>query len=62
VVAVDSKNWIAYSSNRTLAVLGMEGIIAVETKDAVLICPKDKAQEVKKIVEELKKSGKENLL
>lgn len=62
VIAVDSKNCIAYSSNRTLTVLGMEGIIAVETPDAILICPKDKAQEVKKIVEELKKSGKENLL
>jgi mannose-1-phosphate guanylyltransferase len=62
VVTVDCKNSIAYSSSRTLTVLGMDGVIAVETKDAILICPKDKAQEVKKIVDELKKSGRENLL
>jgi hypothetical protein len=62
VVTVDCKNSIAYSSSRTLTVLGMDGVIAVETKDAILICPKDKAQEVKKIVDELKKSGRESLL
>lgn len=62
VVAVDSKNCVAYSSKRTLAILGMQDVIAVETSDAILICPKNKAQEVKKIVDELKKSGRENLL
>ena len=38
-----------------IAALGLDNIIIVNTKDAVLVCARDKAQEVKKLVEILKK-------
>lgn len=43
------------SQKQILAALGVEGLIAVATDDAILICPMDHAQRVKELVEELKK-------
>jgi mannose-1-phosphate guanylyltransferase len=40
---------------RPLAVVGMDDIIAVDAGDAILVCPKSRAQEVRKAVEELEK-------
>jgi mannose-1-phosphate guanylyltransferase len=37
-------------------------MIIIDTGDAVLVCPKDRAQDVKKIVDELKRSGKQQYL
>lgn len=37
----------------TVGVIGISGIVVVNTKDAVLVCPKDRAQEVRRIVKEL---------
>ena len=62
VIAVNVKNSIAYSSGRTVALVDVDNLVVVETADAVLVCPKNKAQNVKKIVEEIKKAGRENLL
>lgn len=61
-VIVDSKDSTVYSENRTVAVLGLDGIVVAETEDAVLVCPKSRAQDVKKIVEELNAKGKKDLL
>ncbi|MEM9443908.1 MAG: sugar phosphate nucleotidyltransferase [Verrucomicrobiota bacterium] len=49
----DSKGNILFSTGRTIAACGIENMIVVETPDAVLICPKDRAQEVKKILPSL---------
>ena len=63
VTAVDSVNSTVYaSSGRTVAVLGLDNVVVVEMADAVLVCPKDKAQDVKKIVERLKNEGKTDTL
>jgi hypothetical protein len=35
----------------------MEGIVAVITDDAILVCPKDRVQEVKKLVEKIRNDG-----
>lgn len=61
-VAIDTINSTVVSSGRLVAVLGMDGVTVVETPDAVLVCPKEKAQDVKKIVDELKKNEREDLL
>jgi mannose-1-phosphate guanylyltransferase len=37
-----------------VATLGLDNIIIVDTKDALLVCSKDKAQDIKKIVKILK--------
>nr|WP_284680495.1 hypothetical protein [Aceticella autotrophica] len=41
--------------------LGIEDIIIVETEDALLICSKDKAQNVKEVLQKLKKKKAEYL-
>lgn len=59
VVDVDSRNSILYASNRLVATLGLQDMIVVDTEDATLVCRKERAQDVKKIVAELKKRGAE---
>ncbi len=59
VIDVDSRDSILYASNRLVATLGLKDMIVVDTEDATLVCRKDKAQDVKKIVEELKRRGAE---
>jgi mannose-1-phosphate guanylyltransferase len=49
-------------SGRLVAVVGVHDLIIVDTPDALLICPRDRAQDVKKIVEALKDRGDLNLL
>lgn len=61
-VGINVSNTIIYSSGRTVAAMGVDNLIIVETPDAVLVCPKDRAQNVGKITEFLKSSGRENLL
>ena len=51
-----------YSSNKLIATVGVNNLVIVETPDAIMICDKDKAQDVKKIVEELQVKGREELL
>lgn len=62
VLAVESRGNVLYSSGRLVAAVGVENLAVVETADAILVCPKERAQEVKKIVEELKKRGRKELL
>ncbi len=54
VLAIDCQNSILQGNHRLLAVLGMKNIIVVDSEDALLICDKSRAQEVKKITEKLK--------
>ncbi len=62
VVDVDSRDSIIYASNRLVATAGLNDMVVVDTEDATLVCHKDRAQDVKKIVEELKKRGAEEHL
>jgi mannose-1-phosphate guanylyltransferase / mannose-6-phosphate isomerase len=56
VMAVDSHNSYVRADYRLLAVLGLDDIVAVETADAVLVAHKDRVQEVKTLVTDLKKT------
>lgn len=47
---------------RPLAVIGVEGMVVVDAGDAVLVCPKERAQEVRRVVEELGKRGLREVL
>jgi len=58
VLLVDARNNLAMSESRLLAAVGVDDLIMVETKDAVLVAHKDKSQEVKQIVEQLKAAGR----
>ena len=59
---INSKGCSVYSENKFVAALGLEDLVIVETKDALLVCPRDKSQDVKKIIEKLKSENKMNLL
>jgi len=56
-IDIDSNNILAWSDKRLLATVGLNNIIIVNTKDAVLVCAKDKTQDVKKIAQILKKKN-----
>jgi mannose-1-phosphate guanylyltransferase len=49
VVEQGSRNNIALSSGRLIALCGVEDLIVIETPDAVLVCHRDAAQDIKKL-------------
>ena len=58
VVLHDTQNSLVHSDDSAcMAVIGLNDIIAVATRDAVLVASKDEAQNVKQVVEELKRTG-----
>jgi mannose-1-phosphate guanylyltransferase/mannose-6-phosphate isomerase len=56
VIAHDSSHCHIHSESRLVSTLGVKNLVIVETSDAVLIADKDAAQNVKEIVNELKKA------
>jgi len=58
VVIEDSRNNYARSDGVVTALLGVQDLIVVTTQDAVLVAHKNDSQNVKKIVERLKKAGR----
>ena len=54
VMLYSCKNVLAHGTSGLVAVLGMEDTAVVETRDAVLVCPLDRAQELSKITDRLK--------
>ncbi len=62
VVNVDTRNCIVSSPHKLAALIGVENLIVVDTPDALLICRKDRAQDVKILHEALKKKGYDHLL
>jgi mannose-1-phosphate guanylyltransferase len=62
VVTVDTTgSMIVPGSDRMIALLGMSDVVVVDTPDALLVCPRDRAQEVKSLVEAIKSKGAHNL-
>jgi mannose-1-phosphate guanylyltransferase len=53
-IVIDSSGCIVLAGNRTVAVVGMTDVVVVDAGDAVLVLPKDKSQDVRKVVEALK--------
>jgi mannose-1-phosphate guanylyltransferase / mannose-6-phosphate isomerase len=58
VLLQDATNCYLYSESRLVAAVGLADCVVVETKDAVLVAPRDKVQDVKKLVERLKAEGR----
>jgi mannose-1-phosphate guanylyltransferase/mannose-6-phosphate isomerase len=53
VLAIDCQGSHLQARHRLLAAVGVRDLVIVETEDAVLVVPKDRSQDVKKIVEQL---------
>jgi mannose-1-phosphate guanylyltransferase/mannose-6-phosphate isomerase len=58
VVVEDSSGCYLYSSERLVATVGLQDHVVIETKDAVLVAPKARVQEVKALVNRLKQLGR----
>ncbi|MEW6607614.1 MAG: mannose-1-phosphate guanylyltransferase [bacterium] len=54
-LGIDTQNCIVMADEKLIATIGISDLIVVSTKEATFICPKQRAEEVKKIVEKLKK-------
>jgi len=55
--SIDSRDTIVYSTDRLVVTLGTEGLIVVDTADATLVLPKDRVQDVRRVVDVLKAQG-----
>lgn len=61
-VLLDTKNCFIDGQGRVIATIGLQDLIIVDTEDALLICPRSRAQEVKEIVEQLKRRKLDRLI
>lgn len=52
-VIIDTHNSFISVPDKLVAVIGLDDLIVVDTDDALLVCPKSRAQDVKKVVEQL---------
>ncbi|WP_445680337.1 mannose-1-phosphate guanylyltransferase/mannose-6-phosphate isomerase [Radicibacter daui] len=57
-VAINSRNSFVHSPDHLTAILGLDGAVVITTEDAVLVTTREHAQDVKLIVDRLKKNGR----
>ncbi|MDP2653466.1 MAG: mannose-1-phosphate guanylyltransferase [Candidatus Omnitrophota bacterium] len=62
VVEVDCKNSLVFGGKRLVAAVGLENIIIVDTPDALLVCRKDRSQDVREVVSVLQKKKRKEFL
>jgi len=58
VLVHDTHDCYVHSTSRLVTAVGMDDHIIVETKDAILVAPKERVQDVKELVAKMKKSGR----
>jgi mannose-1-phosphate guanylyltransferase len=62
LISLDSSQCIVYSPEKPVALLGVKDLVIVEDEDALLVCKKERSQDVKKLVEMLKSKGRDEIL
>jgi mannose-1-phosphate guanylyltransferase/mannose-6-phosphate isomerase len=62
IISIDCKDSYFYAGTRLVAGIGLQGAVVIETADAVLVAAKDRVQEVKQVVEQLKKLKRDEYL
>lgn len=58
VLSFDTKDSLIRSDDKLIVTIGLENVVVINTKDAVLVAAKDKVQEVKKVVAHLNEAGR----
>ena len=53
VLAHEARNNLLFSENKLIAAIGVQDLVVVDTPDAVMVCTKDRVQDVKEIVKQL---------
>ncbi len=61
-IGIRTQNAIIYGTERLIATIGVEGLIIADTKDALLICPKEQSQAVRELVDRLYAEGRHEYL
>ncbi len=61
-IGVGTRSSFIQGSEKLIATIGLEDLIIIDTDDAILICARDRAQDVKQIVEQLEKDGRTEFL
>ena len=63
-LAIEAKDNIIYSTEdeHLIALLGVEDIVIAHTKDVTLVCDKNRAQDIKLLVEKLKDEGMDDFM
>jgi mannose-1-phosphate guanylyltransferase len=59
---VDTTGSLIFGDRRLVAAIGLEDMIIVDTEDALLVCPRSRAQDVRRVVEALKRARKTRYL
>jgi mannose-1-phosphate guanylyltransferase len=61
-VVIDATGNYVFAQGKTIALVGVSGLVVVETDDALLITTRERSQDVGKVVAELKARGREDLI
>jgi mannose-1-phosphate guanylyltransferase len=61
-VGLNTHDTFTFSDKRLIATIGVQGLVIVNTDDAVLVCPKEQEQAVRELVDILKRDGYSRLL
>jgi hypothetical protein len=61
-LAINSHRNLIHTDGRLVAICGIDDLIVVDTDEILMICPKSKSQDVKKLVERLKEESKKEYL
>jgi mannose-1-phosphate guanylyltransferase len=61
-VLVDTRGSLILGDRRLIAAIGLKDMIIIDTEDALLVCPRSRAQDVRKVVEALKRARKTSYL
>src|SRR5262249_33694132 len=59
LVPIDADRTVVFGDRRLVAVVGIDDVIVVDTPDALLVCHRERAQDVRRVVDELKRRGLE---
>lgn len=55
IITIDTSNCIIEGNNRMIAAIGLDDLIIVDTDDALLICKKDKCNQIKELIDKISK-------
>ncbi len=61
-VGIDTRDTLVFGGKRLIATIGLEGLVIVDTEDALLVCTKEREQEVRAIVKELEQRDEKRYL
>ncbi len=62
IINIDTSDTLIHTDGRLIAIIDVDDVVVVDTKNALLVCSKSRAQNVKKIVQGLKKKKRKEFL